>query len=293
VRATIKLSATVHLVLRLSGVISTFTSSNTNDHLVGYLLLADEERATATIPYAALRAKAKAESTKPFSTFHFENDCEILHQAHRDLLCRFLDFIWTKTAPQPTSFNNRVDMRMVMKDEQFLQLMASIDDSMETNFQSQRVLEKLHAAFRNVPGVANDSRSKIALRMTRGPTNTCIDFHCDGGYATSTSQIPLNSADEYGGGRLCFFVNDTLHVLPRPAGSLTQHPPRVLHGVTAVTEGTRKSLFIVDESNGLGQTGVVGLIPEFMSSWQEQELASQSQASRQAKRQKTESDSSP
>jgi ubiquitin len=287
----IQKDSTIHLVLRLRGMISTFTSSDTNDHLVGYLMLADEERAAVTIPYAALRARAKAESAEPLSTFHFEDDCEILHQAHRDLLCRFLDFIWTKTASQHPSHYNCVDMRMVMKDAQFLQLMAPLDDSVETNFQSQRVLEKLHAAFRNAPG-ANHGRSKIALRMTRGPTNTCIDFHCDGGYATSTSQIPLNSSDEYGGGRLCFFVDDTLHVLLRSAGSLMQHPLRVLHGVTAVTEGTRKSLFIVDESNSLGQTGVVRLRREHMPSWLDQELASQSQPARPAKRQKKESEAS-
>jgi hypothetical protein len=270
-------------------MISTFTSSNINNHLVGYLMLTEEERTTATIPYAALCAKAKAECAEPFSTFHFKDDCEILHPAHRDLLCRFLDFMWTQTAPQHPSDNNRVDMRMVMKDEHFLQILAPLDDSLGTstnaNFQSQRVLRNLHAAFRNVPG-AISGHSKIALRMTRGPTNTCIDFHCDGGYASSTSQIPLNSSDEYKGDRLLFFVNDTLHVVPRPAGSLTQHPPRVLHGVTAVTEGTRKSLFIVNAGNGLGGTGVVVVVREHMWSWLEQELASQSQSSRKAKRQK-------
>jgi hypothetical protein len=95
--------------------------------------------------------------------------------------------------------------------------------------------------------------------MTRGPTNTCIDFHCDGGYATSTSQIPLNSENEYSGGKLCFFVNDTVHMVSRKPGSLTQHPPHVLHGVTTITAGTRKSLFVVDKSNGLGENGVVQL----------------------------------
>merc|ERR1719413_149549 len=89
--------------------------------------------------------------------------------------------------------------------------------------------------------------------MTCGPTNSCIDFHCDGGYATSTSQIPLNSETEYKGGKLCFFVNDRLHFISREPGSLVQHPPKVLHGVTSVTEGARKSLFIVDDVNGLGR----------------------------------------
>jgi len=93
--------------------------------------------------------------------------------------------------------------------------------------------------------------------MTRGPTRSCIAFHCDGGYATSTTQIPLNSPDEYEGGKLCFFVNDKLHFVPRVAGSMVQHPPNILHGVTSVTRGTRKSLFVVDDSNHLGMEGVI------------------------------------
>ena len=123
-----------------------------------------------------------------------------------------------------------------------------------------------------VPGASPHSY-KIALRMTRGPTNSCIDFHCDGGYATSTSQIPLNPPSEYEGGTLCFFVNDQLHNIPRPPGSLVQHPPRVLHGVTSVTEGTRKSLFIVDTMNGLGEKGVVNLTLDHVVSFLAQRAA--------------------
>ena len=40
-------------------------------------------------------------------------------------------------------------------------------------------------------------------------------------------------------------------MVPRPAGSLVQHPSNVLHGVTCVTEGTRKSLFVVDDKLGV------------------------------------------
>ena len=41
-----------------------------------------------------------------------------------------------------------------------------------------------------------------------------------------------------------------------------QHPPNVLHGVTSVTEGVRKCLFIVDRMNGLGHDGVITLTNE-------------------------------
>ena len=63
---------------------------------------------------------------------------------------------------------------------------------------------------------------------------------------------------------MCFFrcgereQDDTLEVLDRrPAGSVCKHPRKVLHAVTSLTRGTRKSLFVVDESNGLGEGGVI------------------------------------
>lgn len=71
--------------------------------------------------------------------------------------------------------------------------------------------------------------------------------------------MAINDPSEYKGGRLCFFVNDQLHVLERPAGSVCQHPRRVLHAVTGLTRGTRKSLFVVDKTNGLGEGDVVSV----------------------------------
>ena len=56
-------------------------------------------------------------------------------------------------------------------------------------------------------------------------------------------------------------------MVPRKAGSLVQHPPNVLHGVTSVTEGERKSLFIVDVKNGLGSGGVVELTLDHIDSF--------------------------
>ena len=67
---------------------------------------------------------------------------------------------------------------------------------------------------------------------------------------------------EYKGGRLCYFVSDHLLVLERPVGSLVQHPREVLHAVTCLTEGTRKSLFIVDRHNGLGDNDVLTVTQE-------------------------------
>jgi 2OG-Fe(II) oxygenase superfamily len=110
--------------------------------------------------------------------------------------------------------------------------------------------------------VAVPCKKKIMLRMTCGPTNTCIDFHCDASAGIhdttssttlTTTQIPLNaSEDEYQGGNLVLFVNQQLHVIPRPPGSLVQHQSRALHGVTSVTGGTRKSLFVLEQQEQAG-----------------------------------------
>jgi len=149
-----------------------------------------------------------------------------------------------------------------------LQILKSLDGSLDKKYKTTCLNEKLQQLFRRVPTSNKDEGSyKVALRMTKGPTNSCINFHVDGYYATSTSQIPLNSASEYKGGQLCFFVNDHLHMVPRKAGSLVQHPPNILHGVTSVTEGERKSLFIVDVSNGLGYGGVVKLTSDHIDSF--------------------------
>ena len=151
----------------------------------------------------------------------------------------------------------------------YVQIMSVLDSSLENKYKFSNVSKKFESLFHQVSHLPR-SRGigyKVALRATRGPTNSCIDFHCDGGYATSTSQIPLNSPAEYKGGQICFFVNDHLHFVPRPLGSLVQHPPNVLHGVTQVTEGTRKSLFIVDQYNGLGENGVVELTSDDVASF--------------------------
>ena len=51
--------AIIHLVLRLRGMISTFTSNDTvNSPLVSYLMKSDEERLLAAVPLEALREKA-------------------------------------------------------------------------------------------------------------------------------------------------------------------------------------------------------------------------------------------
>ena len=78
-------------------MISTFTSNDTTDALINYLMLADEERVTATIPIAELRAKRRMEGGR-HKQFTYKQNPDILHPSQLAVLCELLDFVWDKTA---------------------------------------------------------------------------------------------------------------------------------------------------------------------------------------------------
>jgi hypothetical protein len=247
-------------------MISTFTSSDVSDPLVKYLMLSSGERASAAKPMALLRAKAEHERAVRGSTFQLTlpGAEPVLGLGARELLREFLAFMWQKTAP--ASPPDRVDMRMTVPDAVLLQLLDENEeaDGGAATPSASAVLRKLKEQFAGIDGTPQeDSAAKIALRLTRGPTNACINFHCDGEYATGTVQIALNDPAEYEGGRLCFFAlreeerDDELIILERPAGSVCAHPRAVLHAVTSLTAGSRQSLFVVDTTNGLGEGGVI------------------------------------
>lgn len=243
-------------------MISTFTTNDELDPLVQYLM-----GTRSHAPIEQLRQKASAEKAEDFLTYSFEQDCQILNPAQRDRLREFLNFMWTNSAHATTV--GRVDMRLVVPDKPFVDILNTVDtEANDTEPHAQVAVRKLQQAFANVPGSRRLTEIKIALRQTRGPTNACINFHCDGGYATSTTQIALNEPSEYEGGRLIFFINDMVHVLERPAGFMVQHPAKVLHGVLSLTSGTRQSLFVVDKkANGLGEDGVITVTSEHVQSF--------------------------
>jgi hypothetical protein len=248
----IKNHDTIHLLLRLRGMISTFTTGASNDPLVRYLMMSDAERRNAGPPsQELLRAKATQCSAPEFVTYSFKPTGPLTEPV-RARLCDFLDFMWGRTAVDAPI--DRVDMRVAFRGMgSFEELLASVEDYTTASARTQLV-GQLTDLWRGIPASAEDS-PKVALRMTRGPTNACIDFHTDDGHAHRTMQIPLN--EEYEGGGLFFFAGDTLAEPARPAGSVIRHPAKVLHGVSALQAGVRKALFVVDESNGLGQVSVV------------------------------------
>lgn len=105
------------------GMISTFTSSDTTDPLTSYLMLTDQERESAPIPLAELRQKAMSEGAERFTTFNYDENCNMLSRSQRDLLCDFLDFIWSES--QTGDASNRVDMRLVVDEDIFLAVSAT------------------------------------------------------------------------------------------------------------------------------------------------------------------------
>jgi len=246
--------ATLHLILALKGMISTFTSNDSSDSLVKYLMLDDCARKKASIPLQQLREKSQSEGATSFATYKFSptEASDILSREQRAKLSDFMEYMWHETSANAPV--KRVDMRMQFVNFELFSLLINGSNADESQCEN-----KLGNLFQEIPG-ASDCSWKVALRMTRGPSGACINFHCDGVDATRTVQLALNSTDEYEGGRLAYFVNDRLQVLDdRPAGSVVQHANRVLHGVTAMIKGTRKSLFLVDKSNGLGENGVVNV----------------------------------
>jgi ubiquitin-large subunit ribosomal protein L40e len=246
----IEKESTLHLVLRLRGMISTFTSSDETDPLVAFLMQNNEKEQfhMDNSLRQRLLEKQQTHGARKFSTFSFDPNAHALHDSHAALLGRFMTFIKSKY------FQDRKDIKLVIPKDLFVSLLSPLDFKVDPDHKAEELVLRFQDIFCQVPAAEDDF--KIALRMTTGPTNACIDFHCDGAYATSTSQIALNDPSEYEGGRLCYFVNGVLHVLERPIGSLVQHPPRVLHAVTNLRSGVRKSLFLVDQYNGLGDVDV-------------------------------------
>ena len=185
------------------------------------------------------------------------------------LLSSFLDFLWEETSKTDP---NRVDMKVLLDDDAFIALLSTMDGSVGTYKTMQilltkfkkadKALKKLQNIFKShiPPGLA--LKCNVVLRMTRGPTNGCVNFHCDPKYSI---QIALNSPSNYVGGELCYFLSNSCAYFVSPrAGSLVRHPPNILYGITNLTQGSRKSLFLVDGNDNSGSEGVIEVNEELV-----------------------------
>uniref|UniRef100_A0A0G4FBA2 Ubiquitin-like domain-containing protein n=1 Tax=Chromera velia CCMP2878 TaxID=1169474 RepID=A0A0G4FBA2_9ALVE len=245
----IQTESTLHLVLRLRGMISTFTSSDLSSPQVRFLMLSDQERENQPAPLAALRATAAREQADLSVSFTRHESCSLTPE-HLRALSDFVDFMWYRGISWGGRTMRAKDLKLVLPTEtlrRVIRLPAPAESGAEGSPDVVDQILMLHP---------EKTYAKFAMRRTEGPTKACIDFHCDGDYASHTVQICVNDQAEYAGGRLVFFTEKGLEFPERTPGSVTVHCRKVLHGVTHLESGVRKSLFVVDSGNGLGQSDV-------------------------------------
>ena len=226
----------IYLVLNLR-TISTFTTLSNGSPAHEFLF-----GRSGVSPELMRELRRKAEVTYAKSgdpVYHLDNNANVLAPDAVEVLERFLDFVWRRRGTR-----GMVDMRLAFSNRNVFESLLS-----GCGLDGQAIHRTLLGLYQR--------DAKVALRMTRGPTGACIDFHVDGGDATRTVQIALNDPAAYEGGRLVYFnlsedpADDRVDVLERPVGSVVSHE-KALHAVSALTRGERKSLFLVPQGNGPG-----------------------------------------
>lgn len=249
----------IYLVLRMRGMISTFDSADSSDPLVAYL--STIPNGPSHCPDEAVRrllhekAKAQGAVTNAYG-YTYSPDTGILRPYHLDMLSRLVDHVWERQH-DPAS-TTEVDMRMVISRPLMLSLFKQYE-RVANGFLEQDECRRINVYADEIVQLLQRLHSgrhpkKFAFRRTQGPTDACINFHCDGDGAYETVQITLNDGSEYDGGRLVYFCNNgRLEVPPRSKGAMTCHGRSVFHAVTPLRSGVRKNLFIVDMSNELGE----------------------------------------
>lgn len=178
---------------------------------------------------------------------------------------RFLDILWNlysetiNTAPL-------TDLKVKFLQHEFAERLLGFRCENDQSYNPNSLSQLLGKHRKGGDGAC------IALRCTRGPVAGAIGWHIDGYYATETIQLALNDDLEYEGGRLCYFASSEssfspsngVQVLSRRAGDLTIHGRKTLHAVTCLTSGIQYSLFVVDQSNDLGDHAVVHMTRDLM-----------------------------
>lgn len=229
--------ATLHMVLRLRGMISGFREPNQQDAKETWLrnidILPQDTPALNKDEMLSLMEKTNASQTKTFA--FYDSGETLLTKQLRRLCMRFMDVAHQSRAPDAP------DCKMVLDGQDAFRALFGAG--------TDRLYEELISYHHDLcnHGV------KIALRRTT-PTDGIIGWHTDGGYATQTVQYTLN--ENYVGGNLCFYTKNGPFHQKRREGTLTVHNREILHAVTKLHSGTRYALFVVDYTNGLGEKDV-------------------------------------
>jgi len=238
---------TIHLVLRLRGMISNY--------------------AEATTPTAKALAKGGAYLKRVYDTIlptlseNSVKDQATSHRAYRVLngVGNYIQAVWGERL-------------RVLADRLYHHYRHDADLKLVFEGASRNLLDRvvgfrgfsanLLALYISATGGPAARPPKFVLRRSEAPSAGPIDFHCDGSYATYTLQLVLTEAKTYGGELVFYDAVTGLNVLETTFGRITIHPRESYHAVTSLRRGTRYSLFVVDEDNGLGSDEHVKKVSE-------------------------------
>jgi len=227
--------STLHLVLRLRGMISNFTEYDQANPLTAYLMKGEVDGVEVSLELLKKkREEARGSEISGLKVEHTGGN--ILNEKQRRKLMGLANYIHSLQQIEGKTETILSDLKIELP---------------------QGALEKITGC----PLVENalkehhpktDRDTKIVLRRT-SPTQGCLPWHVDGAYSRCVVQYTLNNDTSFKGGKLCFFADDSgLFVPKRPAGTITVHE-KELHAVTKLLSGVRYVLFVVDVLNGLGE----------------------------------------
>lgn len=96
----------------------------------------------------------------------------------------------------------------------------------------------------HVPGLSPKAELAVALRRTEA-TGRWISLHRDP-HTARTVQVPLSGDGECDGGRLFYLLpSGEVRMADRVRGRMLAHDGDVVHGVTALTRGVRRGLYVL------------------------------------------------
>jgi len=227
--------STLHLVLRLRGMISNFSAFDEKDPLIRWLMQGDVCMKGTEIADNKLKERREKLHGTACATLRLEYTGEkILNSLQRQKLIGVCNFVHSMQEMEGKSDTILQDLKLIILPRLLNQIVGSNTAEDE--------LKKYHVEA---------PHTKIVLRRT-AQTKGCIPWHVDGSYSRSVVQYTLNDDKSYTGGRLCYYSDDIGLLVPRrPAGTLTVHF-KEMHAVSRCLNGVRYSLFVVDTSNGLG-----------------------------------------
>ena len=168
---------TLYLVLPMRGMISTFQGKNDgSDAGVSYLWRLAGCRTPAEIqavPVPASKFKVFGARNMCRHDFQALSNTGMLAPQQLQLMCDFLDFMWAQCCGGTVL----KDLKLVVPDPLMAGLLelASQEVPPLAKFSAVNVVHNLVSLW-----VPLNNRSKFAFRITKGPTEACIPFHCDG-----------------------------------------------------------------------------------------------------------------